>query len=212
MRCLAGGKFSIVDAQWLDGVRSPVCEVCPSLNPSVAICEGKTVQSQPGYFSHYAHTGSSRRADSYATIAVTKCPNEQACKQLGVIDFVCETSVSMCNANTSISVYGNVSKCDAGYTGILRPPQAPTIHHLRSRSALCRVRQWLVLRKTGAFTINYTHVHRVCMQNALECKTCAMRRCWSLLPSSPRWVSMQSAWCLATRRWAMFTLKLKTRL
>ena len=79
----------------------------------------------------------------------------------------------MCNANTSISVYGNVSKCDAGYTGILRPPQAPTIHHLRSRSALCRVRQWLVLRKTGAFTINYTHIHHVCMQNALECKTCA---------------------------------------
>ena len=42
-----------------------------------------------------------------------------------------------------------------------------------SRSALCRVRQWLVLRKAGALTIDHVRGHHVCAQSALECKTCA---------------------------------------
>ena len=166
MRCLAGGMFSIVGGQWLDGLRSPVCNACPSPDPSVAICEGKTVKSQPGYFSHYTSTGLSRRSDDNAAIAVTKCPNQQACKHVGLIDSVCETSVSICNNKTSTT-------CDTGYTGILRPPQAPAIHHVRSRSALCRVRQWLVLRKAGVLTIDHAGAHHMCAQSALECKTCA---------------------------------------
>ena len=86
---------------------------------------------------------------------------------VGLIDSICETSVSMCNDNTS-------TKCDAGYTGILRPPQAPAIDHVHSRSAVCTVRQWLVLRKAGAFdTIDHASAHHVCAQSALECKTCA---------------------------------------
>ena len=111
MRCLAGGQFSVVAGEWLDGIRSPVCQVCPSLDPSVAICEGKTVKSQPGYFSHYSSTTGSRRTDNNAAIAVTKCPNQQACKHVGLIDSVCGRSVAMCNDNTS-------TKCDTGYTGI----------------------------------------------------------------------------------------------
>ena len=170
MRCLAGGMFNVVGGQWLDSQRSPVCNACPSPDPSFAICEGKTVKSQPGYFSHYTSTGFSRRSDDNTAIAVTKCPNQQACKHVGLIDSVCETSVSICNEATP---GGKSTKCDAGYTGILRPPQAPAIDPVRSRSALCRVRQWLVLRKTGAFTIDHARAHHVCAQSALECKTCA---------------------------------------
>ena len=44
---------------------------------------------------------------------------------------------------------------------------------MHSRSALCTVRQWLVLRKAGAFTIDHARAHHVCAQSALECKTCA---------------------------------------
>ena len=192
MRCLAGGMFSIAGGQWLDGLRSPVCNACPSPDPSVAICEGKTVKSQPGYFSHYTSTGLSRRSDDNAAIAVTKCPNQQACKHVGLIDSVCETSVSICNSNTS-------TKCDAGYTGILRPPQAPAIDHVHSRSALCTVRQWLVLRKAGAFAIDHD-VFTMCVHRALSSvKLVRMHLCSSLLPLSPRWVSMPSAWCSARR-------------
>ena len=35
------------------------------------------------------------------------------------------------------------------------------------------MRQWLVLRKAGAFTLDHARVHHVCAQSALECKTCA---------------------------------------
>ena len=105
MRCLAGGMFSIVGGQWIDGLRSPLCNACPSLDPSVAICEGKTVKSQPGYFSHYTSTGLSRRTDDNAAIAVTKCPNQQACKRVGLMNSVASDDPS--------------TKCDTGYTGIL---------------------------------------------------------------------------------------------
>ena len=88
----------------MDRIRSPVCEACPSLDPSVVVCEGETVKSQPGYFSHTS-TGSSRRADSYAAIAVTKCPNQQACKRVGLMNLVASDDPS--------------TKCDIGYTGIL---------------------------------------------------------------------------------------------
>ena len=85
---------------------------CPELDPSVVNCEGKSVASQPGYFSHYISTGS-RRTATYTVVAVTECPNRQACKHVGLVDNVCETSLPVCNSN----MYSG--KCDAGYTGIL---------------------------------------------------------------------------------------------
>ena len=108
---LAGGQYSFASGRWLDGVRSPVCMACPELDPSVVNCEGKTVASQPGYFSYYVSTGS-RRTDTYTAVEVSECPNRQACKHVGLLDTVCETSLPVCNSNIS-------NKCDAGYTGIL---------------------------------------------------------------------------------------------
>jgi hypothetical protein len=106
------GQYSFASGRWLDGVRSPVCMACPELDPSVVNCEGKTVASRPGYFSHYISTGS-RRTDTYTVVAVTECPNRHACKLVGLIDTVCETSLPVCNSNISSG------KCDAGYTGLL---------------------------------------------------------------------------------------------
>ena len=155
MRCLAGGMFSVVGGQWLDGQRSPVCNACPSPDPSVAICEGKTVKSQPGYFSHYTSTGLSRRSDDNAAIAVTKCPNQQACKHIGLIDSVCETSVSICNNKTSTT-------CDAGYTGILRPPQAPAIDHAFQ---VCSVHSATVVGSQESWCVH----HRLCRRSPCVC-------------------------------------------
>ena len=96
-------------------MNAPVCEACPQLDPSVAICEGNTVSSQPGYFAYFvseADGSATRRADSFITVAVHRCPNREACKRPGLLDYVCNTSLHVCNTHE-----GSFEKCDEGYTG-----------------------------------------------------------------------------------------------
>ena len=110
MTCAAaGGKFSLSGGQWVDAVRSPVCETCPQLDPSVVVCEGNSVVSQPGYYSYFV-SEQTRRSGSYTEVAVAECPNREACRYTGLIDFVCETSLSACNSNAG-------AKCKEGSTG-----------------------------------------------------------------------------------------------
>ena len=127
--CAAGGAYSLVGGQWLDDYRPIVCQQCPSADPSIAVCNDNKVESQPGYYALY--TTDSRRANSYSTVKVrnlivlrlsptfvckvVRCPNSNACKNVGLVDSACEASVLACNNNATLSTNG--PKCDQGYTG-----------------------------------------------------------------------------------------------
>ena len=96
---------------------SPVCEACPQLDPSIAICEGNTVISQPGYYAYFyseADGSATRRADDFISVAVHQCPNKEACKRPGLLDYVCNTSLRLCNSDSDEDSF---KKCDEGYTG-----------------------------------------------------------------------------------------------
>ena len=110
IRFAAGGQFSLAGGMWLDGVQSPECKPCPQSDPSVVICEGNSVTSQPGHYAYFIEEQS--RRGSHTAVAVTACPNRAACKYLGQFNSVCESSLSVCNNG------GNTSgKCAEGYHG-----------------------------------------------------------------------------------------------
>ena len=128
--CAAGGTCSLAGGQWLGGCRPVVCQQCPSAGPPIAVCNDNKVESRPGYYTLY--TTDSRRANSYSTVKVrnlivlrltpvfmckvARCPNSNACKNVGLVDSACEASVLACNNNATSSTNG--SKCDQGYTGV----------------------------------------------------------------------------------------------
>ena len=110
-----GGTFSFAGGEWIDGKRSPICEACPQLDPSVVVCEGDSVKSQPGYSAQYS-SERSRRASRYTVVTLHECPNRAACKYEGLLDSVCNATLPVCNAR------GDGGTCDEGYTGAATPP------------------------------------------------------------------------------------------
>ena len=60
----------------LDTTQSSTCTSCPQLDPSVVVCEGNRVISQPGYYSYFI-SEQARRSGNYTTVAVAACPNSK---------------------------------------------------------------------------------------------------------------------------------------
>ena len=118
MLCAAGGEYSLVGGKWLDGVSSPEpgCMLCPSKDATIVVCEGNAVRSQPGYYAYFIEE-QSRRTGPYAALALARCPNPKACKNVGIINSPCtEDSLATCNAMTTCNAVADC-KCAEGYTG-----------------------------------------------------------------------------------------------
>ena len=105
------GYFSLAAGQWLDGVRPILCEECPVQDPSMAACRGNSVVTEPGYFGYFATTEPSRRTGSSSSVAISECPNPDACIYQSVINYICDASVSACNSDIT-------GKCADGYHGL----------------------------------------------------------------------------------------------
>ena len=98
----AGSSYSLSDGEWLDDVQTVGCRACPSWDPSVVVCQGSRIESQPGYFAYYT---------SYDTVQVSQCPSYDACIGTGLINSTCGEGLSVCSNDGG-------QKCNQGHKGV----------------------------------------------------------------------------------------------
>ena len=177
------GQFSFVSGEWHDGDRTH-CDTCPILpsetktNLAVVVCENNTVKSQPGYYAYFKEQSSRVHAilgnHAYAAVAVSQCPNQEACTKPGKTDSTW--------LNTRL-VVGN-STCDKLFVNLLRYNNScDKLLEEENVNSTCANLLSACNTNTGGkcaegYTGTNTHTHRACYFNSCLCRDalCTMRK------------------------------------